>query len=82
MTPRWCHQEVAHGGTGQKARTAADPAWSADHALLLGLLFDGGDADYGRPHMNHHPGFNIVESSLAAGVKTEVQIVLDVLGVG
>jgi|GEM_PF-5408374 hypothetical protein len=29
--------------------------------------------------MNHHPGFNIVESSLAAGVKTEVQIVLDVL---
>lgn len=26
-----------------------------------------------------HPRFNIVESSLAAGVKTEVQIVLDVL---
>jgi hypothetical protein len=30
-------------------------------------------------YMNHHPRFNIVESSLAAGVKTEVQIVLDVL---
>jgi hypothetical protein len=29
--------------------------------------------------MNHHPRFNIFESSLAAGVKTEVQIVLDVL---
>jgi hypothetical protein len=28
--------------------------------------------------MNHHPRFNIVESSLA-GVKPEVQIVLDVL---
>jgi len=39
---------VAHGGTGQKARTTADPVWSADHALLLGLLFEGGDADYGR----------------------------------
>ena len=72
---------VAHGGTGHKARTAVDPAWSADHALLLGLLFDGGDADYG-PHMNHHPGFNIVESSLAPRIQTEVQIVLDVLGVG
>ena len=32
--------------------------------------------------MNYHPRFNILESSLAAGVKTEVQIVLDVLGVG
>lgn len=27
---------VAHGGTGQKARTAADPAWSA--ALAVELL--------------------------------------------
>jgi len=48
-------------------------------ALLLGLLFDGGDADDGRPEINYHPRFDIVESSLAAGVKTEVQIVLDVL---
>jgi hypothetical protein len=32
----------------------------------------------GRPDMNHHPRFNIVQSSLAAGLKTEV-IVLDVL---
>jgi hypothetical protein len=31
--------------------------------------------------MNHHPRFNIVESSLA-GVKPEVQIVLDLLGDG
>jgi hypothetical protein len=35
--------------------------------------------DDGRPDMNHHPRFNILESSLAAGVKTEVQILLDVL---
>jgi hypothetical protein len=34
------------------------------------------------PHMNYHMMFNIVESSLAAGVKTEVQIVLDMASVG
>lgn len=43
------------------------------------VFVNGGDAGDGRPDMNHHPRFNIVESSLAAGVKTEVQIVLDVL---
>jgi hypothetical protein len=32
--------------------------------------------------MNYDARFNIVESSLAAGVKTEVQIVLEVLGNG
>jgi hypothetical protein len=32
--------------------------------------------------MNHHPRFNIFESSLAAGVKPEVRIVLDLLGDG
>ena len=31
------------------------------------------------PAGNHHPRFKIVESWLAAGVKTEVQIVLDLL---
>ena len=30
----------------------------------------GGDADDGRPHMNCHMKFNIVESALAAGVNT------------
>jgi hypothetical protein len=32
-----------------------------------------------KPDMNHRPRFNIFESSLAAGVKTAVQIVFDVL---
>ena len=32
--------------------------------------------------MNHQRRFNIVESSLARLVKTEVRIVLDVVGVG
>jgi uncharacterized protein len=49
-------------------------------ALLLGLPSSTAATDDGRPDMNYHPRFNIVESSLAAGVKTEVQIVLDVLG--
>jgi hypothetical protein len=42
------------------------------------VFVNGGDAGEGRPDMNHHPRFNIVQSSLAAGLKTEV-IVLDVL---
>jgi metal-dependent amidase/aminoacylase/carboxypeptidase family protein len=42
------------------------------------VFVNGGNADEGRPDMNHHPRFNIVQSSLAAGLKTEV-IVLDVL---
>ena len=29
---------VAHSGTGQKARTAADPAWSAALAVELSVL--------------------------------------------
>jgi hypothetical protein len=32
--------------------------------------------------MSHHPRFDIFESSLAAGVKPQVQIVLDLLGGG
>jgi hypothetical protein len=40
---------------------------------------DGGEADDGRSEINYHPRFNIVESSRAAGLKTEVQIVLAVL---
>lgn len=29
--------------------------------------------------MNHHPGFNIDESALINGVKTQIQIILDYL---
>jgi hypothetical protein len=40
-------------------------------------LVNGGDADDGRPHMNYHPRFNIVESSLAAGVRIVLDLVRD-----
>ena len=68
--------------------TPVSPSGSEDFSTFTNVIsgcfvfVNGGDADDGRPDMNHHPRFNIVESSLAAGVKTEVQIVLDMLGVG
>ena len=70
------------------SETPVSPSGSEDFStftnVILGcfVFVNGGDADDGRPDMNHHPRFNLVQSSLAAGVKTEVQIVLDVLGVG
>lgn len=44
-------------------------------------ILNAGDESDGLPFQNHHPKFNIVESALAVGVRTEVQIVLDLLGV-
>ncbi len=46
------------------------------------VLINGGNAEDGLPYQNHHPAFNVREETLAAGVKTEVQIVLDMLGEG
>lgn len=43
------------------------------------IFLGAGTAENGLPYMNHHPKFNIMESCLAAGVRTEVQIVLDML---
>lgn len=44
------------------------------------VFFNAGDASDGLPFQNHHPKFNIVESTLACGTATEVQLVLDLLG--
>lgn len=45
------------------------------------VLINGGNAEEGFPFQNHHPGFTVKESeTLEAGVRTEVQIVLDALG--
>lgn len=44
------------------------------------VFINGGDASDGLPFQNHHPKFDIVESTLVSGVATEVQIVLDILG--
>ena len=44
------------------------------------VVINAGHADDGLPFQNHHPKFNIVESAMVAGTKTEVQIVLDLLG--
>jgi amidohydrolase len=43
------------------------------------LFLGGGTADDGLPFPNHHPRFDVLESSLVAGTRTEVQIVLDML---
>jgi amidohydrolase len=46
------------------------------------LFLGGGTADDGLPFSNHHPRFDVLEGSLAAGTRTEVQIVLDMLAAG
>lgn len=43
------------------------------------VFINGGDASDGLPFQNHHPKFDIVESTLITGVATEVQLVLDLL---
>jgi hypothetical protein len=75
-----------HQSLPQAARTslrlqtrATASSWSGRGSSGCFVFVNGGDADDGRPDLNHHPRFNIVESSLAAWIKTEVQIVLDVL---
>lgn len=45
------------------------------------ICLNAGEASDGLPFQNHHPKFNIVEDVLALGVRLEVQIVLDRLGV-
>jgi amidohydrolase len=44
------------------------------------IFLGGGTAADGLPYQNHHPKFDIAESCLACGTRTEVQIVLDMLG--
>ena len=46
------------------------------------VFVNGDDAGDGRPDMNYHPRFKLLQSSLAVEVKTEVQIVLDMASVG
>lgn len=45
------------------------------------VVLNGGDASEGFEFQNHHPKFDVHEDILEIGVATEVQIVLDVLGV-
>lgn len=56
--------------------------FSAFSAVVPGcfMMLNAGDEQDGLHHQNHHPDFGIKEEVLAAGVRTEVQIVLDVLG--
>ena len=56
--------------------------FSAFSAVVPGcfIMLNAGDEKDGLHHQNHHPDFGINEAVLAAGVRTEVQIVLDVLG--
>ncbi|MGC9336468.1 MAG: M20 metallopeptidase family protein [Anaerolineae bacterium] len=44
------------------------------------IFLGAGTAAEGLPYMNHHPKFDILESCLADGTRTEVQIILDMLG--
>ena len=46
------------------------------------VFVNGDHADDGGPDMNYHPRFNHLQSSLAAEVKAEVRIVLDMASVG
>ncbi|HEX5296672.1 MAG TPA: amidohydrolase [Streptosporangiaceae bacterium] len=43
------------------------------------LFLGGGTAEDGLPFPNHHPRFDFLESALAAGTRTEVQLVLDMI---
>jgi amidohydrolase len=54
-------------------------AFSNEVPACLAVL-GGGTVEDGLPYENHHPKFDIIESCLAAGTRTEVQIVLDYLG--
>jgi metal-dependent amidase/aminoacylase/carboxypeptidase family protein len=70
------------------SETPVSPSGSEDFSTFTNVIsgcfvfVNGGDADDRLPDVNYHPTFNLFQSSLAAGVKTEVRIVLDVLGVG
>lgn len=44
------------------------------------VMINGGDASEGLPFQNHHPKFNVIEKpTIMAGVRTQVQLVLDEL---
>jgi amidohydrolase len=71
-------------GEDNAAEGPANPAsedFSAFSNVVPGclMLLGGGTVEDGLPFGNHHPKFDIVESCLAAGTRTEVQIVLDYL---
>ncbi len=68
---------VAYG-----TRSPASEDFSAYTERVPGcfLTLGGGTAADGRPYQNHHPKFDIDERVLADGARTEVQIVLDMLG--
>ncbi|WP_411374457.1 M20 metallopeptidase family protein [Arthrobacter sp. MPF02] len=61
--------------------TGASEDFSAYSSRVPGcfLFLGGGDASEGLPFQNHHPKFNILESSLTAGARVEVQLALDFL---
>ena len=43
-------------------------------------MINGGDATEGLPFQNHRPKFNVIEKpTIMAGVRTQVQLVLDEL---
>jgi amidohydrolase len=68
-----------NAGVGSAGSASEDfSAFSNEVPGCLVLLGCGTVAD-GLPYENHHPKFDIIESCLAAGTRTEVQIALDYL---
>ncbi len=61
---------------------SASEDFSAYSNIVSGCLIalGSGTVEDGLPYENHHPKFDIVESCLTAGTRTEVQVVLDYLG--
>lgn len=66
----------------ERPPTSASEDFSAFTNVKPGafIFINAGDASDGLEFQNHHPKFNIVEDAMEAGVRTEVQIVLDTLG--
>lgn len=71
---------------GEEAVYDAQPLLGSEDFAFYGRLFPttfmylgGGTDDDGCSYANHHPKFKVLDEALAAGVRAEVQILLDYL---
>jgi amidohydrolase len=70
----------ANASLGQPHSASEDFSAYTDRIPGCFFTLGAGTSAEGLPYFNHHPKFDILEEVLADGTRTEVQIVLDLLG--